>query len=387
MTSVPHAPLRVLHVLGALLRAGVETWLVNLIRRADRSRLAMDFLVHTDRTCAYDEEVLASGARIFRCPRRPVADHLRKVWQAIRTPEPYDVVHSHVHAYSGWVLSLAASAGVPVRIAHSHLDSRSEDRTASGIRRAYLVAMRRLIARHATAGFAVSEEAGKALYGETWGRDPRWSILRCGIDTTVFDAPPRPGLRAKLGIRDDAIVIGHVGRFDSQKNHAFLVAIAQELAAFEPRAHLLLVGDGPLRGSIEQSVREAGLANRVTFAGIRSDVASLMTGAMDAFVLPSVFEGLPLVVVEAQAAGLPCLVSDAVSPESGVVDGLFWQESLRAPPKIWAMHLLHLMRKRTAEERRRALRAVNESPFEAGANLEALHRTYLRLHPGVTAWN
>jgi glycosyltransferase involved in cell wall biosynthesis len=305
----------------------------------------------------------------------------------MRAPAPYDVVHSHVHAYSGFVLSVAALAGAPVRIVHSHLDSREQERRPSPLRRAYLHAMHRLIRRHATAGFAASLEAGKALFGESWGVDPRWSVLRCGIDTSPFEAPARPALRAELGIRSDAFVIGHVGRFAEQKNHPFLLAIAEEMAALEPAAHLLLVGDGPLRKAIERRVGQAGLGDRVTFAGGRRDVAALMVGVMDAFVLPSLFEGLPLVAVEAQAAGLPCLVSDTVSPESSVVDGLFSQESLRAPPKIWATHLLRLRRTRTVAERQRALGAVKASPFEIGANLKLLHDTYLRLRGGVKSWS
>lgn len=382
MTKARDAPLRVLHVVGGLNRGGVETWLVHLIRRADRSRLAMDFLVHADEPCAYDAEVLSAGARIIHCPRRPVANHLRRLWRAIRPTQPYDVVHSHVHAYSGWVLSVAALAGVPVRIVHSHLDTHVGDGAATPLRRAYLLAMGRLISRHATAGFAASGEAGKALFGQAWGADPRWSVLRCAIDTKAFEAPPRPALRAELGIRKDAIVIGHVGRFAEMKNHAFLVNIAQELAPLEPAAHFLLVGDGPLRGAIEKRVGEAGLASRFTFAGLRGDVPALMTGVMDAFVLPSLFEGLPLVAIEAQAAGLPCLVSDTVSPESSVVDGLFSQESLHSPAKTWAMRILRSLRMRTAEEKRRALCAVNASPFEIGGNLQFLHRTYLRLRNG-----
>lgn len=316
MTSMTSSPLRVLHVLGGLHRGGVETWLVNLVRRADRSRLAMDFLVHTEQTCAYDAEVLSLGARILHCPRDRVLDYQRNLWRAICTPALYDVVHSHVHAYSGWVLSVATLANIPVKIVHSHSDTRKEHGGAKALRRAYLYAMGKLIRRHATAGFAASPEAGAALFGGSWGVDPRWSVLRCGIDTSLFDAPVRPLLRAELGIRSDAFVIGHVGRFVEVKNHAFLLAIAEALAALDPAAHLLLVGDGPLRPAIERRVGQAGLSDRFTFAGQRSDVAALMVGVMDAFVLPSLFEGLPTVAVEAQAAGLPCVVSDTVLDRS-----------------------------------------------------------------------
>jgi glycosyltransferase involved in cell wall biosynthesis len=401
MTSMPNGPLRVLHVMGGLDIGGVETWLVNLLRRADRARLSMDFLLHTDKECAYEREVRSFGAEILRCPRNPVPAYLRNLWSAMRAK--YDVVHSHVHAYSGWILSIAALARVPVRIAHSHLDTREQDlRPASlitstkplppppapvrSLRRAYVRAMKRLIQRHATAGFAASHEAGKALFGELWGIDPRWSLLRCGIDTSGFEPPARPALREELGIRGDAFVVGHVGRFEEQKNHAFLVPLARELARLEPAAHFLLVGDGPLRGAMEKRIEEAGLRDRFTLTGQRRDVAALMMSAMDAFVLPSLYEGLPLVVVEAQAAGLPCLVSDTVSPESSVVEGLVLQESLQSPAESWAARISRFPRKRTAEERRRALSAVRASAFDSGSNLALLHQTYARLRSQVTPW-
>jgi glycosyltransferase involved in cell wall biosynthesis len=373
--------------MGGLDVGGVETWLVNLLRRADRSRLEMDFLLHTEKRCAYEAEVLSLGARILRCPRRRIPAYVRSLWRAIRAPVPYDVVHSHVHAYSGWVLSVAALAGIRVRIAHSHLDTRHEDRGPRILRQAYLRTMSRLIRRNATAGFAASLEAGKALFGSLWGVDPRWSVLRCGIDTKAFERPPRPELRAELGIPAEAFVIGHVGRFDEQKNHRFLIDIARELASLDPSAHLLLVGEGSLRDEIEHRVEAFGLRHRVTFAGRRSDVAAVMVSAMDAFVLPSLFEGLPLVAIEAQAAGLPCLVSDTVSPESGIVDDLFAQESLNASPRTWARRLLAFPRSRDAAERRRALAAVKASPFEIGANLKLLQETYSRLRETAASWN
>jgi glycosyltransferase involved in cell wall biosynthesis len=401
MTSMPPGPLRVLHVMGGLDIGGVETWLFNLVRRADRSRLAMDFLLHNEHEGAYEAEVRSFGSEILRCPRNPLPAYLRNLWSAMRSS--YDVVHSHVHAYSGWILSVAALARVPVRIAHSHLDTREQDLRPSSLitstkpgppppapirslRRAYVRAMKGLIRRHATAGFAASHEAGRALFGDLWGVDPRWSLLRCGIDTSVFEQPARPGLREELGIGAGAFVIGHVGRFEEQKNHAFLVPLAREIARVEPAAHFLLVGDGPLRSTLEKRIEEAGLRDRFTLTGQRRDVAALMVGAMDAFVLPSLYEGLPLVLVEAQAAGLPCLVSDTVSPESSVVEGLVAHESLQDPPETWAACLSRFPRRRTAQERWRALKAVQASPFDSGSNLALLHETYARLRSRVTPW-
>jgi glycosyltransferase involved in cell wall biosynthesis len=186
-------------------------------------------------------------------------------------------------------------------------------------------------------------------------------------------------MRDDLGIPRGAFVIGHAARFVPFKNHAFIVAIAKEIAALDPAPHFLIVGDGALRGDIERLVAEAGLKNRFTFTGERSDVAALMTSAMDAFVFPSFYEGLPVTLVEAQAAGLPCLVSKNVSAETRIVDGLFLHESLEAPPSVWARRLLELPRKRTDEDRKRALRTVAASAFEVMSNLETLHERYLHL--------
>jgi len=371
--------LRVLHVIGGLNRGGIEAWLMYLLRRADRSQLEMDFLVHTKETCSYDAEALSLQARILRCPLSPPWSNVWNLWNRMRGPVRYDVVHSHSGNYSGWVLSIAALAGIPVRIAHGHLDTRTEDRRANLSRRAYLRTMDQLLRRNATAGFACSTQAGKALYGSSWGRDPRWSLFPYGVDLRPFQAPTRPSLRDELGIPRDAFVIGHAARFVEFKNHAFIVAIAREIAARDPAPHFLLVGDGALRNNIERLVAEAGLKPRFTFTGERNDVAALMTSAMDVLVFPSLYEGLPVTLVEAQAAGLPCLVSENVSPESRVVGNLYHQESLRASPSIWADRLLQLPRKRTDEDRERALLAVKSTVFEINSNLQALHERYLRL--------
>jgi glycosyltransferase involved in cell wall biosynthesis len=373
------APLRVLHVIGGLNRGGLEAWLMYLLRRVDRTRLEMDFLVHTDKECPYDAEALSLKARILYSSLHPPWSNVRQLWSTLRRPIRYDVVHSHTQHYSGWVLSIAALAGIPVRIAHSHLDTRSEDQSAGLSRRFYISTMDTLLHRSATAGFACSTEAGKALYGSSWGRDPRWSLLPYGVDLRPFQVPIRTSMRDDLGIPRDAFVIGHAARFVPFKNHAFIVAIAKEIAALDPAPHFLIVGDGVLRGDTERLVAEAGLKNRFTFTGERGDVAALMTSAMDAFVFPSFYEGLPVTLVEAQAAGLPCLVSKNVSAETSIVDGLFLHESLESPPSVWARRLLQLPRKRTDEDRKRALRTVSATPFEVRTNLETLHQHYLKL--------
>ena len=380
-------PLRVLHVVGAIDAGGIASWLLQLARCADRSQLSMDFFVYADAEGAYNPELLSLGTRIFRCPRSdPPWLYANNMWRILRTLGPYDVVHSHVHYYSGWVLAIAALAGVPVRIAHSHTDTRSEDSRASASRRLYLATMKILLRHSATAAVAASSEAGAALFGESWPSHLKWSLLRCAIDLSPFRESPRSSLREELGIPRDSFVVGHVGRLVEVKNHSFLIAIAKAAELLNPAIHFLLVGDGPLRGDIERRVAEAHLKNRFTFAGQRNDIPALMVGAMDAFVLPSLFEGLPLVLIEAQAAGLPCLVSDTVSAESNIVNSLFFRQSLSSSPEEWAARLISLRQARSDISREQALRAVEVSPFEIHSNLDWLQAFYRNRRDGNASW-
>jgi len=237
--------------------------------------------------------------------------------------------------------------------------------------------MRFLVQRSATSGFAISTEAGLAAFGQGWGTDARWSILRRGIDLKPYHEPRRTLIREELDIPRDAFVIGHVGRFVESENQEFLITIAMSAALKGTNVHFLLIGDGPLRGELERRLAAGALQNKFTFGGQRNDVPTTLTSAMDAFVLPSSSEDLPVVLIEAQASGLPCLVSDNVSAESKIVPSLFFQESLGASPDIWAERLLGLRSIRNTIEPQSALRTVEDSAFNVKSNLELLHTLYL----------
>lgn len=368
---------RVLHVVGGMDRGGVETWLMHLLRRIDRGRIAMDFLVHTTRPCAYDDEVRALGARIIRClrPSQPWA-YSRNFRRVVAENGPYDIVHSHVHHYSGNVLRLAHRAGVPMRIAHSHNDLSTVEARADLPRRAYVALMSRWIRQHATVGLAASRDAAVDLFGPQWEGDRRWRVLFYCIDLDPFEAPvDRAAVRTEWGIPAGALVLGHVGRFDAQKNHVFLIEIAREVARLVPRMRLLLVGDGPLRPQIERWAAELGLGGEVLFAGARPDIPRLMRGAMDVFLFPSLYEGLGLVLVEAQASGLPCVISDAIPSEAVVVGPLVRRLSLALPPRAWAEAALVPAARVPAGE---ALAAVRRSPFDVTVGRGEVERLYLQ---------
>jgi glycosyltransferase involved in cell wall biosynthesis len=368
--------IRVLQVFGRMTCAGAETWMLHVVRNIDRARFEIDFLVHSDHPGELDETFRQLGSRIIPCgaPQRPWA-YARRLLAVLRRHGPYDAIHSHVHHYSGLVLALGAVAGIPVRIAHSHLDTRAVDADAGPARRAYVAGMRTLVRLFATDGLAASDDAGAALFGARWSRDARWRTLYCALDMSPFhERPPPDDVRRSLGLSRDDFVIGHVGRLDVQKNHAFLLRAAAEVFQREPRARLLLVGEGPLRPDLERQACTLGIADRVRFAGVRRDVPRLMLGAMDVFAFPSTFEGLGLAGVEAQAAGLPVVVSDRVPRAIAVARELVTFVPLAAGEAAWAEALLAARSAR--RDRGRALAQVLKSPFALPAGLPELARCY-----------
>jgi glycosyltransferase involved in cell wall biosynthesis len=325
---------KVLQIVGGLRRAGVETWLLHVARRTDRSAIAMDFLVHGAEQGDYEEELRDLGFGIVRTPMpRRGAAYLRRLGDVLARGR-YQVVHSHLQHFSGITTLLASRYEVPTRIVHSHLDI--QPGLTHGRKAIYAWAMQRLIRRHATHRIAASEQAAIALFGANWRQQPNTAVLSYGIDLGPFLDPTDVGLRASLGLRPEGLVIGHIGRFVEQKNHELLLAIAAEVMGRNHGAQLLLVGEGPLRPQIEQACTSLGIRDRTIFAGSRGDVPELLKAAIDVFVFPSRYEGLGLAAVEAQAAGVPCVIADVVPPEVEVLPELVHWQSLADPPSAWA---------------------------------------------------
>ena len=371
-------PIRILHVVGAMNRGGIETWLMHILRHMDRDRFQMDFLVHTTQSCAYDEELRSLGSQIIPClhPSRPwvYAANFKRILYEYGS---YDIVHSHVHHYSGYVMRLAQQANVPIRIAHSHINGSVSEVNRGWHRRLYMALAQSLIARHSTFGLGCSQVANADLFGSNWKTDPRWQLLYYGINLTPFQEPiDSVEVRSEFHLPADAFVIGHVGRFDTQKNHQFLLQIFAFIARQEPQAYLLFVGEGRLRPMIEQQVWQMGIADRVIFAGSRPDVPRLMRKAMDVFLFPSLYEGLGLVLIEAQAAGLPSIFSDVVPEEADVVKLLVRRLSLSQPASEWAEVLLAQRHAVSIIPQSDALALVKKSPFGVETSVKRLENLY-----------
>lgn len=374
--------IKVLQVVGEMNRGGMETWLMHVLRHLDRDRFRVDFLVHADAGCAYDEEIVSLGSGLFRIRpslKKVPAAYTRRFRKVLGEGGPYHVLHSHVHYFSGMVLRLAAGAGVKERIAHIHIDTAPVRAKAGAPRRLFMSLMRKWVRDYATVGLAASTAAAASFFGSDWKEDPRWRVLHCGIDLEPFKGEGgRKRVREELGIPGDSLVIGHVGRFQPQKNHAFILRIAVEAAEREHRAFFLLVGDGPLRGEVERRAREMGLGERVVFAGERDDVPRMMR-AMDAFLLPSLYEGLPLALLEAQASALPCVVSENVSPEAQAVEGLVRRVSLEEPPSTWAEEILRAAEEARGTGRALCLEVLEKSDFNIVNSVKKLEELYENL--------
>lgn len=324
-------PIRILHVIGIMNRGGAETMIMNLYRNIDRSKIQFDFVENEGDAADFDEEILSLGGNIFHCPRYVGKNHLTycRWWRDFFASHKgvYSVVHGHIGSTAAIYLSIAKRHGA-YTIAHSHSAG-----FGSAMYRVFSYPTR-YVADHF---FACSRDAGISRYGKKVGSDTnRCQLLNNAIDTNkfMFNTGVRCKTREELGIKKDTLVIGHVGRFVEAKNHLFLIEVFAQIHSRTPDSVLLLLGDGFLRPQIEAAIAEKHLDNAVIMAGVKSDVWNYYQ-AMDVFVFPSIYEGLPVSLVEAQTAGLPCCVSDAVPRESAITN-LVQFRSLQDTAMQWA---------------------------------------------------
>ena len=326
------APIRVLQVVTHMDRGGLETMQMNYYRHMDHEKVQFDFLAHRQERAAYDDEIEALGGKIYRLPRLVPwsKSYLAALNQFFADHPDYKVVHVHQDCLSSVILKVAAQNNVPVRVAHSH--SANQDKNLK-----YPIKLwyKRGIPKYATNLFACGKGAGDWMFGGV-----SYQIINNAIEVAAYTYNPtkRQEMRRQLGLENE-FTIGHVGRFNQPKNHPFLLAIFAVLMKKEPSAVLLLVGGGEDMPKIQAKARELGIADHVRFLGVRSDVADLMH-AMDVFTFPSLYEGLPVTMVEAQAAGLPCIISDKVPSECILTEELVDVMPLSAGTEAWANAIL-----------------------------------------------
>lgn len=330
-------PIRILQVVTIMNRGGLETMLMNYYRQIDRTKVQFDFMVHREEKGHYDDEILNLGGRIYNMPPIRPGNYQRyfSLLDDFFQSNIYKIVHSHINENSSFVLRAAKKAGVKVRIAHSHLSDLGID-----LKLPFRLYARFYMKQNPTTYFACSKKAGEWLFGRRVSNDNKVKVLNNAVNVKEFKFNPevRNSLRKELGIGEDQLVIGHIGRFNKQKNHDYLIDIFQSVYKKTPNSILLLVGDGDLRTAVEEKVKNLGLSKNIKFLGVRGDISNLMN-AIDLFLFPSLFEGLPVVLIEAQAAGLNCIVSDSITKESDVT-GRVEFISLQASPDYWANKIL-----------------------------------------------
>lgn len=336
--------IRILHVLGGLDLGGAEVMVMNLYRTIDRELVQFDFVVHTPERCHFESEIEQLGGSVFRVPRFTgfnIINYIRTWYTLFKTGPSYGAVHGHIGSSAAIYLLIAHAFKIPT-IAHSHGTKNTPD--FKGFMYSVFSFPTRYIADWF---FACSIAAGLARYGKTVVRSSRFKVIKNAIQIDRFGYSPeiRKRYRELLQV-DQAFVVGHVGRFDPLKNHRFLLDVFALVHELLPESVLLLVGDGEERSSIEEHIQSLDLNQSVRLLGARSDVPSLLQ-AMDVFLFPSIAEGLGISLIEAQATGLACVVSDRV-PEEVRITELIDFVPLDSAKSDWAMRTLE---KRHIEQR------------------------------------
>lgn len=326
------SPIRVLHVFSVMDRAGAETMIMNIYRHIDRSKIQFDFVVHSSDAGDYDEEILSMGGRIFRVPKYKGFNHFqyKEAWKTVlETCSSHKIIHGHVRSTAVIYLRLAKRIGMKA-IAHSHSTATSKNLLG------YVKYLYQFTIRYFADYFlACTKEAGVWLFGNNIVNGPKYAQINNSIDINKFkyDMTIRDKVKEELGLENKK-VIGHVGRFEKVKNHSFLIDIFYEVSKIDDDCVLLLIGSGGLENKIREKVSHLGLTSKVIFTGVREDVNALFQ-AMDIFVLPSLYEGLPVTMVEAQTSGLPCVLSDNITRDVDITSNVQFL-SIDSSSKIWA---------------------------------------------------
>lgn len=327
-------PIRVLMVNYKMQCAGIESFIMNMYRNIDRSKVQFDFLVHYKEKQFYDDEIERLGGKIYRLSVREdnnLIKYLRDLKVFFNEHHEYHIVHGHMESFGVFYFRAAMKGGIPVRIAHSHIAEKNR-----GIKGAIKGILNRGFSKYATDLLACSDAAGVFLFGN----NARYHVFNNAIETDrfVFDKEIRNIMRNKYQIDNETLVIGHVGRFNEQKNHLFLIDVFDIISKKNNKAVLILIGEGNLENRIRKKVESLNLCSKVFFMGVRKDVSDLYQ-MMDVFVMPSLFEGLPISGIEAQASGLKCLFSDSITQQVAITENVEFM-SLDKSAEEWADRIL-----------------------------------------------
>ena len=369
--------IKILYFVDRMLRGGIQSMLINWIEKIDKSKFQIDILLLDDgKDYSKEEQVL----RDMKCN----VYKLNGVWIRIPTDfikykkaiksffeqhNDYKVVHLNSTSKNYMVLKYAKKIGVPIRIAHSHS---IEFQTKNIFKKMFGNLLKPKLKKYATNFFACSEEAGKWLFGNKVVNSSKFEVIRnaINIDKFRFNEQKRKQIRKQLNIKEDTLIIGNVGRFVELKNHIFLIDIFNEIHKKNSNSKLMLVGSGKDENKIKEKVALLNLNEYVMFLGFKNNPNDYMC-AMDIFVFPSKFEGLGLVLIEAQASGLKCYASKDVIPIDAHVSDLLEFISLQKSATEWANSILSLN-----NERKDVIREIKENGYDINDTVKKLEKIY-----------
>lgn len=364
--------IRVAHIIGKWVGGGVEAVVMNYYRHINRSKIQFDFICDEDSTnIPYDEIEKLGGKVILIPPYQKLISYHKRLKQILKEGQ-YKIVHSHINTLSVFSLFAAKCAGVPVRIAHSHSTTNKKEKKKNLIKQV----LRPFSKIFATDYMCCSELAGRWLFGNKEYDKGNVYLLNNAIDLDKFkyDEVIRKEKRKELNIDDDTIVIGHVGRFVEQKNHRFLIDIFNEVHKQNEKSILLLVGQGPLMEEIKEKVKSLGIEDCVKFLGQRNDISELYQ-AMDLFLFPSLYEGLGMVLIEAQTEGLSCIASTEVPYKAKVLENFKFIE-LTSDKKKWVKTVMEC---NYYAKRKSCIDAMSEAGYSIKYKAKGLEEKYLDL--------
>lgn len=358
-------PLRILHVLVLNVDSGVASIVMNLYRNIDRSRIQFDFITWgTDEKSNYISEVQGMGGKVYKITGyKKDFFTFKKEAKSVLEKNHFDGIHCHEYLVNIPFLYWAQKAGISLRIAHSHNPT-----IDSFLKRNLTIFCRGLFRKYATDFIACSKESGEFLFG----KKSRYLILKNGIDVKkyLYSSAEREKTRKELGI-EEKFIIGTIGRMVIQKNQEFLLDVFKEIADKSPKTDLVLVGKGELLDKLREKVEKLKITEKVHFLGVRKDIPTLLN-AMDVFMLPSLYEGLGIVLVEAQANGLPCIASDTIPKEVKLNDN-FQFLSLKEDKEAWVKAVLQEIQQKRGREKEK----VSLSQFNIRYSAQMLEKEYL----------
>jgi len=338
--------IRVLQVFTVMNRGGSESMIMNYYRNIDRSKVQFDFLVHRQEKGIFDDEIESLGGSIYRL--NPISPFFSKKYDNelrifFKQHSEYKIVHAHLNTFSCFPLKIAQEFGIPVRIAHAHTaspkvklqDFFNKRDAIEALKILVKLQLRKRIHTYTTHCFSCGEKAGKWLYGEK----SNFKTINNAIDAANFSYNEAVANTYKQENNlTEQLVVGHIGNFTEPKNHSFILDVFNEVLQLHTKSRLVLIGDGPLKPEIVAKANELNITDQVLFLGVRTDIPNLCK-MLDVFVFPSFYEGLPVTLVEAQAADLKIFASDTITNEVKITDKLEFL-SINASPKLWAKKIV-----------------------------------------------